>query len=77
MNDFWDFLLFAILWCSIIFLVSIVPFACYYNAKQEEELRECFMQEVKTKECEYKLYRYENRGKNHTTVMPMPVVIRR
>jgi len=76
MNDFVGFLLFAIMWCLVIFLIIIVPVACYHDAKLEEELRECFMQEVKTKECEYKLYRYENRSKNHTTVMPMPVVIR-
>ena len=76
MNDFWDFLLLAIMWCLIIFLVTMIPVACYYNAKQEEELRECFMQEIKTKECEYKLYRYEHKRNNHTTVMPMPIVVR-
>ena len=58
MNDFWDILLFAIFWFLIIFLMSLFPVGCYYNAKQEEErLQERF------DEHEWKrIYRKANRS---------------
>lgn len=53
-----------------------VPIIIVQNERYESFLKDCFMQEHKTKECEYALWKYENRTKTHSTVVPMPVVIR-
>ena len=62
----------------IVFLLACIPLAYKNDVKQEQIRKDCFMQEVKTKECEYILWKYENRTKSNTTVMPVsvPVVVR-
>lgn len=40
---------------------------------ENKELKRCFMQEPKTKECEYVLWRYENRDKTSTVAVPVVV----
>lgn len=64
---------------AILVLVLVgLPVACVNEGKQEQVIKECFMQDVKTKECEYILWKYENRTKSNTNVMPVsvPVVVR-
>lgn len=44
-----------------------------YNA-EDKELRECFFQEPRTAECEYRLWKYgarRNTSTNTTTVVPV------
>lgn len=45
-----------------------------YNA-EDKELRECFFQEPRTAECEYRLWKYEARRRNTsvntTTIVPV------
>ena len=60
-----------------ILLVLVAIGICIYAYVQESnEIDRCFMQEPRTKECELVLYKYENRTKHTTTVMPTPVVVR-
>lgn len=61
----------------IVLILVGLPVACVNEGKQEQIRKECFMQKVKTKECQYILWKYENRTKSNTTVMPMPVVVGR
>lgn len=58
-----------------VFLVALLVFCIYCAAKEGEEIKECYMQEIKTKECEYKLWRYENRDKTHTAAVPVFIPI--
>ena len=62
----------------LILLGTIIgtPILFMQHSRYEAFLKDCFMQEHKTKECEYALWKYENRTKTHSTVVPMPVVIR-
>lgn len=64
------------LWILLFCLIGFFGFVFYMIRLQNEEIKACFMQEPRTKECEYILYRYENRSKHTTTVVPMPVVVR-
>lgn len=57
---------FAVLF--VFFVVLLV-----FGAKGSKEIKECYMQEIKTKECEYKLWRYEGRDKTHTIPVFIPV----
>lgn len=63
-----------------VFVIMIFGVMMYFVGQsyghQQAEIEKCFMQEPRTKECELVLYKYENRTKNTTTVMPMPVVVR-
>ena len=77
MIDFFFLKILPVIFVMIVLgLLVIVPIAIKQNAEYQNCLKECFMQEHKTKECEYMLWKYENRTKNNTTVMPMPVVVR-
>ena len=62
---------------TIIILLGVCVYFCIEeDREQTEAVERCFMQEPRTKECELVLYKYENRRKHTTTVMPMPVVVR-
>jgi len=60
----------------IALLFGLLGFCIYMGVQKDTEVDRCFMQEPRTKECELVLYKYENRTKHTTTVMPMPVVVR-
>jgi ABC-type multidrug transport system permease subunit len=60
----------------IMLFCVMIYFVCQSYAYQQAEIEKCFMQEPITKECELVLYKYENRTKHTTTVIPMPVVVR-
>lgn len=56
-----------------------IPSCIKEDKARQEQIKECFMQEPRTKECEYLLWQYElkkKEPKNRTTVMPMPVIVR-
>ncbi len=66
MSDLWDFLT-AILFCSgviiFVFLIGIFIY-CISGCAEKDELRQqqihdCFVQEPRTKECEYILWQEE------------------
>lgn len=63
----------------ILLLLGVIigtPILFIQHNRYEAFLKDCFMQEHKTKECEYALWKCENRTKTQTTVVPMPVVVR-
>ena len=62
---------------AIVLLLGVLGFCVYGFLQERSEVDRCFMQEPRTKECELVLYKYENRTKHTTTVMPMPMVIAR
>ena len=53
-----------------------IPFLFMQHRQHEETLKICYMQEDRTKECEYVLWKYENRTKTRSAIVPMPVVVR-
>lgn len=57
-------------------LLVVTGLFIYASVNESREVERCFIQEPRTKECELVLYKYENRTKHTTTVMPMPVVVR-
>lgn len=78
MSDwFFEYVLPTFFTAIVVLILVGLPVACVNDARQEQIRKECFMQDVKTKECEYILWKYENRTKSNTTVMPMPVVVGR
>lgn len=70
MRFYKDYLIF---WLIIAILVVLFILCIYCAAKESKEIKECYMQEIKTKECEYKLWRYEGRDKTHTIPVFIPV----
>ena len=53
-----------------------IPSCIKQENEQQRQVEECFMQEQRTKECEYILWKYElnkKEPKHHPTVMPMPI----
>lgn len=69
-------ILFILLFILVILLFLVIGLCIYDFVKESREVDRCFIQEPRTKECELVLYKYENRTKHTTTVMPMPVVVR-
>ena len=72
---------FCVVSCTILGVLialfgTMIYIAYKADKEQQTEVERCFMQEPRTKECELVLYKYENRRKHTTTVMPMPVVVR-
>lgn len=61
----------------VVLLVGLVGFIGYMAVKEQKKVDYCFMQEPRTKECELFLYKYENRKRHTTTVVQIPVVVRR
>lgn len=87
MDDIIDFILFKILLpvfvFGLLFIVVGVIFAIPSSIKEAQEekqrIESCFMQEPRTKECEFALWQHEfemTKPESRTTVMPMPVVVR-
>ena len=64
------------IYVAIALLVGVLGLCIYAFVQERNEVDNCFMQEPRTKECELVLFKYENRTKHTTTVMPMPVVVR-
>jgi len=45
---------------------------CIHNdIQQDRAVKACYMQEHKTKECEFLLWKYENRDKTHAVAVPV------
>lgn len=59
----------------VVILCVGIPFFIIQDMKYNDYLKECYMQEHKTKQCEYALWKYENRTKTTATVMPVPIKI--
>lgn len=87
MDDIIDFVMEKIVIPVVVFGILFVIvggiFAFPFYLKQEEEEKQmvesCFMQDPRTKECEFVLWQYELEKKEsntRSTVMPMPMVIR-
>lgn len=65
--------------CFCVLGIFCIPSCIEQDKRERQQIKECFMQEPRTKECEYILWNYElkqNTPKNNTRVMPMPMVIR-
>lgn len=75
LDDIMDFFAVVLLPIIIIGLLCLIPIAFYAHIKQEETIKECYMQEIKTKQCEYELYRYEHRDVSRTRTTPVPIFI--
>lgn len=62
-EDIFDFFMTKIMPC--IFMILVIGFICLipscikYDVKRTNQVKECFMQDVKTKECEYILWKEE------------------
>ena len=59
--------------------VFFIPSCIKHDQEVQKKIEECFMQEPRTKECEYILWQYElkkKEPKHNTTVMPMPMIVR-
>lgn len=56
-----------------IILVLVSVFAINWLIKtayeREKELKECYFQSPKSPECEYMIWKYENRNKNSDVIM--------
>ena len=87
MDDIMEFIMLKIImpilvFGSLIFLIigiCVIPSCIKQDINEKQEVERCFMQEPRTKECEYILWKYELKMKkptSRTTVMPMPVVVR-
>ena len=70
-DDLWGMIFFGVV------LVGLVGFIAYMAIKEQKEVDYCFMQDPRTKECELVLYKYEHHSRKRTTVVQMPVVVRR
>lgn len=65
--------------CFCVLGIFFIPSCIEQDKRERQQIKECFMQEPRTKECEYILWNYElkrNTPKNNTRVMPTPMVIR-
>ena len=65
--------------CFCVAGVFCIPSCIEQDKRDKQQIKECFMQEIKTKECEYILWEYELKQKqpeNNTHVIPTPMVIR-
>lgn len=62
----------------LVLIVGILslPVLFVRHKQYEEFLKDCFMQEERTKECEYALWTYENRTKTLPAIMSTPVVFK-
>lgn len=87
MDDIIEFIMLKILLPVLVFgILSIVvggifliPSCIKEEQEEKQRVEACFMQEPRTKECEFVLWQHELKMKkpeSRTTVMPMPVVVR-
>lgn len=62
----------------LVLIVGILslPVLFVRHKQYEAFLKDCFMQEHRTKECEYALWTYENRTKTLPAIMTTPVVFK-
>jgi hypothetical protein len=66
---------------AIIMILGIIaiPLCIKQEAQEKQRIESCFMQEPRTKECEFALWQHELemiKSESRTTVMPMPVVVK-
>lgn len=65
--------------CFCVVGVFCIPSCIEQEKRYQQQIKECFMQEPRTKECEYILWKYElkqNKPKYNPTLMPKPMIIR-
>lgn len=55
----------------IAFVVALLVFAFVCEANTQERLEICYKQEPRTKDCEFFLWKYENRQKTSTVAVPV------
>lgn len=58
----------------IVIIVGLISFVIYMCYQQNKEIRQCFFQEPRTKECEYVLYR--NTTRRSYVPVTIPVIMR-
>jgi len=58
-------------------LVILIVTGTAITMKEDKKIKDCFLMEIKTKDCEYLLWKEEHTQKNNTAVVPMPVIINR
>ena len=59
--------------------VFCIPSCIKKDAEEKKQIEECFMQEPRTKECEFILWKHElkmSKPRNTHSTMVMPMVIR-
>lgn len=90
MNMIIDFIKFGFLTIfGLVFFIFVVGGVLYFiycaiggceaDRRKEEALQECFMQEPRTKDCEYMIWKYEiehAKPKNSSSFVPMPIIIK-
>lgn len=87
MDDIIEFILLKILFPIFVFGILIfviggiftIPSCIKEEQEEKQRVEACFMQEPRTKECEFVLWQHElnmKKPESRTTVMPMPVVVR-
>lgn len=87
MDSIIEFIMFKILMPVFVFGILIfvvcgiiaIPSCIKKEQEEKQRVEACFMQEPRTKECEFVLWQHELKMKkpgSRTTVMPMPVVVR-
>ena len=52
-------------------IIALFVCAIVNRAEEQEQLEICFKQELRTKDCEYRLWKYENRRKTSTVAVPV------
>lgn len=62
-----------ILFISIVLAGMVI--AGYCQKQYDDGLKACYMQEPRTQDCEFMIWKYENRDKSSHHIMPVPVVI--
>ena len=60
----------------LVFLIALIPIIIIADNNYQKEIKECYMQEVKTKDCKFKLWQYEHRNGSSSGVVPVPMIIR-
>lgn len=62
----------------LVLIVGILSLPVLFARHKQYEvfLKDCFMQEERTKECEYALWTYENRTKTLPAIVSTPVVFK-
>lgn len=71
-------LVFGLLFIVVAGILAI-PSCIKEEQEEKQRVEACFMQEPRTKECEFVLWQHELKMKkpnSRTTVMPMPMVVR-
>lgn len=56
----------------ILVILGLFLFLGWIANEEDKKLRECFFQEPRTAECEYKLWKYGARNRNTSTPIVVP-----